>query len=244
MQKTTVLFWVFIGIFSITAIITLLGITGVLKNIKEGYLKVLFTSLIIEVVAAVLVLFNSTDILNSNEGKVNFSGLIQQAGFKESIKDTDAKIFILDKLKAHKNLKIKSKKVDSLTVLLRKLKLEISNYKTEITQLNKSFYTKASRLKGLLNEFDGFINIAYNPKDKKEVYEVLAEIFNALQKVESAEELQLEDGTLNNTVIRKMYSNFKRGYIALEEEKEAQYFYIFQSDIVQMIQAYLNIIKE
>jgi len=56
MEKHT-LFWLFIGIFAVTAIITLLGITGVLKNIKEKYLNTLFTALILEVVGAVFLLF-------------------------------------------------------------------------------------------------------------------------------------------------------------------------------------------
>ena len=55
------LFWIFIAIFSLTAIITLLGITGVIKTIKDNYLNALFTALILEVIAAVVLLFQNTD---------------------------------------------------------------------------------------------------------------------------------------------------------------------------------------
>ncbi len=51
------LFIVFVAIFVISAIITLLGITGVLK-IERRYLNTLFTSLIIGLVGAVISMFN------------------------------------------------------------------------------------------------------------------------------------------------------------------------------------------
>jgi len=60
MAKT--LFIVFISIFCISAIVTLLGIVGYV-NIKEGYLNKLFYSLIVEVIGGVIALFRS-EILN------------------------------------------------------------------------------------------------------------------------------------------------------------------------------------
>ncbi|MDB5087408.1 MAG: hypothetical protein JWR09_1402 [Mucilaginibacter sp.] len=57
-----ILFYVFISIFSATALITLLGIIGWL-NIKEGYLNKLFYSLIVEVIGGIIALFKS-EILN------------------------------------------------------------------------------------------------------------------------------------------------------------------------------------
>ena len=61
-MNTKVLFYVFIVIFSVTAVITLLGIIGYV-NIKEGYLNKLFYSLIIEVIGGIVALFK-TEILN------------------------------------------------------------------------------------------------------------------------------------------------------------------------------------
>lgn len=60
MAKT--LFYVFISIFCITALITLLGIIGYV-DIKEGYLNKLFYSLIVEVIGGIVALFRS-EILN------------------------------------------------------------------------------------------------------------------------------------------------------------------------------------
>jgi hypothetical protein len=60
-----VLFIVFISIFTITAIITLLGITNLIKGIREKYLTPLFTALILEVIASVVLLFKNQDFSNN-----------------------------------------------------------------------------------------------------------------------------------------------------------------------------------
>jgi hypothetical protein len=62
-----VLFFVFVGIFSLTAIITLLGITDHV-DIKEGYLNKLFYSLVVEVIGGIVALFKA-ELLNK-KGKV------------------------------------------------------------------------------------------------------------------------------------------------------------------------------
>ena len=70
-----ILFWIFIGIFAISAAITLLGITNVLK-IRDKYLNALFTALILEVVAVVLLLFKNSDYFNPG---ANLDQLITEA---------------------------------------------------------------------------------------------------------------------------------------------------------------------
>ena len=54
------LFFSVIGIFVATAVVTLCGVIGIL-TIQSGYLDVLFTTLVIELVAAVIGLFKATD---------------------------------------------------------------------------------------------------------------------------------------------------------------------------------------
>src|ERR1700687_962271 len=54
-----ILFAVFLLIFCATAIITLLGIVGKAK-IREGYLKALFTALILEVVGVIIAIAKTT----------------------------------------------------------------------------------------------------------------------------------------------------------------------------------------
>lgn len=241
-MEKEVLFWTFIGIFSITAIITLLGITGVLKDIKERYLNVLFTSLILEVVAAVLILFKGTDF--TSESQYNFSSLLQEAGVSEEANNKDPKAYIIQKLGESKHFDQGKKGLDSLTLLLNEAQQQLSECEGEIGQLNRSFYTKIARLKTLINHYDGFININYAEQDKIEVFTLLASIFESLQKVQSRASLYTPDNEVINQKVKSLYNNFKRSYIALEEDKQNEYYFIFQSDILQMLQAYLSIIKE
>ncbi len=64
---TNPLFIVFLSIFCITAAITLLGITNVIKGIDKKYLNALFAALILEVVASIIFMFNTQ--IGKTEGK-------------------------------------------------------------------------------------------------------------------------------------------------------------------------------
>jgi hypothetical protein len=68
MKKT--LFYTFIFIFFITAIITLAGITPAL-TVKEPYLERLFMLLIAEAIVPVIALFRKTDFFNDNENGIS-----------------------------------------------------------------------------------------------------------------------------------------------------------------------------
>lgn len=57
--QRAIIFAVFVGIFCITAVITLLGIIGKLK-IREGYLKALFSALILQVIGIIIALAKTT----------------------------------------------------------------------------------------------------------------------------------------------------------------------------------------
>lgn len=63
----TTLFVTFLAIFVATAVLTLLAIAGVV-HIDEGYLKALFASLILEIVAAMLALFRSASFFSGDDG--------------------------------------------------------------------------------------------------------------------------------------------------------------------------------
>jgi len=68
-----VLFFVFISIFVVTAIITLLGITGSgYVTIKEGYLNKLFYSLIVEVIGGIVALFKLEILKKQEKVKLRF----------------------------------------------------------------------------------------------------------------------------------------------------------------------------
>jgi len=65
-QMKTALFVLFLSILAATAIITLLGVLEVIK-IKESFLTALFTSLLIELVAAVIALFKKTSFFGDEK---------------------------------------------------------------------------------------------------------------------------------------------------------------------------------
>jgi hypothetical protein len=68
-----VLFYVFISIFVLTAIITLLGIAGSgLVTIKEGYLNKLFYSLVVEVIGGIVALFKLEILKKQGKVKLRF----------------------------------------------------------------------------------------------------------------------------------------------------------------------------
>lgn len=58
-NQRAILFAVFVCIFCVTAIITLLGITGKAK-IRDGYLKALFSALILQVIGIIIALAKTT----------------------------------------------------------------------------------------------------------------------------------------------------------------------------------------
>lgn len=234
------LFWTFIGIFSITAIITLLGITGVLKSIKERYLNVLFTSLILEVVAAVLILFKSTDFTSG----ANYSSLFEKAGIADESALADPEGYILSKLSENSKNSDAQEQRDSLSQLLAQSRKLLEDCEGEVGQLDKSFFTKMSRLRILMYDFDGFITLNYKENGKKEVYKLLASIFESLQKVPSEKDLFTPDNEVKTEELKRLYSTYKKSYISLPEEKKHEYFIIFQSDFAKMLRDYLDLIKE
>jgi hypothetical protein len=70
-MNAKVLFYLFVSIFAITAIITLLGITKVI-NIEHEFLNKLFYGLIIEVVASIVNLFTLQFLTNRNKVRFRF----------------------------------------------------------------------------------------------------------------------------------------------------------------------------
>lgn len=70
-MNAKVLFYLFVGIFAITAIITLLGIIKVI-NIEHEFLYKLFYGLIIEVVASIVNLFTLQFLKNRNKVRFRF----------------------------------------------------------------------------------------------------------------------------------------------------------------------------
>jgi hypothetical protein len=65
----TILFFIFIGIFAAAAVITLLGVAGKLQ-VRDAYLKALFSALLLGLVAAVIGLFKNFDFSEPRQGPI------------------------------------------------------------------------------------------------------------------------------------------------------------------------------
>lgn len=120
------LFIVFLLIFIATAIITLLGITNVIKNIKDKFLTALFTALILEVVASIIFMFNS-QIKNDRTFPDQFYGKTSIKKSDNYKKDSDSFLeLILKGERYDSDLKNQKSKIDSLSTALEKYTKENS----------------------------------------------------------------------------------------------------------------------
>lgn len=236
MEKT--LFILFISIFAVTAVITLLGITGVIKTIKDKYLNALFTALILEVVAAVFILFNNYDFSDS---KVDLNGIISSAGIDPPTDASLSKGFIVDGLK-------KSLQVDSLKSSLRTLTEELNLSKKEIENLEnlkategQGFYGSINFLHQKINEYKRTgngrsINITHDVESKQKVFEKILSILSDLGFVREGDGTTDLTGVIDKYAVRKKYESFKRRY-TLEEENLR---FIEEYDLTQMIRSKLR----
>lgn len=178
--QAALLFYLFIGIFSITAIITLLGITGVLKSIKDKYLNALFGALILEVVAAVILSYKQIDI---GSGSDAIEPLIELLGDEKT--DSEVKNIALLESTIKDAIQLE---VDNI-VLNEKIK-ELENILNtkgeEHSYSDKEFLMYIITLREITrNEMDGTsINLVFNRAEKKKVFDILEQVFMSLGKVD------------------------------------------------------------
>ncbi|KXX70265.1 hypothetical protein [Flammeovirga sp. SJP92] len=166
-MKADILFVVFISIFSLTAVITLLGITNVIKGIREKYLTPLFSALILEVVAAVILLFNNQDFTGENT--------IPELFYNETtVEKTDQAS--LDQ-NTFLDLIHKGEKLDSLLNLknieINKLKHEVADY-TENTQ--KDFYYYIQQIEKIRVTCNGSINLKSGKESTQKALKIVEQI--------------------------------------------------------------------
>ena len=242
-----VLFWIFVVIFSATAIITLLGITNVIE-IKGNFLNALFAALILEVVAAVIIVFQSFDF--NEEPAPDLGEIIAEANLtEEMLPRQTAEAFVLSKLKETKNLpqlnnqlQRTSQELDSLMVVLQNCEGQSQKIKEDLDELEKTFYIRIKRLRDLISKYGGVINIAFKESEKVEVYKLMIEIFTELGMVTNNTPIYKNNNPedIDYEVVKNMYRKFKRD--SGDKVKDKQYIYITEFDTILMIRKYLSII--
>ncbi|MCB0707313.1 MAG: hypothetical protein KDC34_18480 [Saprospiraceae bacterium] len=227
-MEIKVIIWSFIIIFGLSAILTLLGITGVIKSIQEKYLNALFGALILEVIAAILLVFKTYDF--SPGETLTFSGIIQEARIEHAFPDEDqCKDYVLANLRASQALDQMQAERDSLRGLNLKLLKELEGCQGDLTELDNDFYTKVSRLRKLIGEYSGSINLGYRAEEKEAVYALLEDILAILGYANGSETLAFQD-------IRNLYRKFEERNGRYEKDESI----ISEFETTLMIREYLN----
>ena len=195
------LFWIFVAIFAVTAIITLLGITGVIKTIKEKYLNTLFTALILEVIGAVILLFQQIYFKDNNgfslENITTRAGLIDRVPEGEDLDD-----FIVAQLKNSNRLPSLEALKDSLEERLFKTEASLKEKEERLAALEKGvsqiddrFYAKVTKLHDLIPKYGNTINLNwdYENGSKDEAYNLLINIFGELGMIKDIKQCYKDD---------------------------------------------------
>ncbi len=235
MEKQT-LFWLFIGIFAITAIITLLGITGVIKTIKEKYLNTLFTALILEVVGAVFLLFQGFDF---TENSADLSAIISKAGLSPPEKVELQEDFIVEKLAEIPKLKKITAENEQLKKTITEKEQEIAKIKGDAGRFDQNFYSNIIKLDDAIAAYPGkSINIGFQSEKKEAVYQLLVKIFGDLGKIRDGDPIFDVNQQVNKPLIRKVYIDFRASYgrIVLNDGKV----FLDEYDVSQLVKYFLE----
>jgi len=156
-----ILFLTFIGIFIATAIITLRGITNKI-NVKPGYLKALFTALIIELIGAVTVSYS--EFVNPQQHSIHVENGTQ------SVQLENPEQFIeIDKY--NQDINLRDNKVTTCSNNLTDKENELQKLQK---QLDSCIIPKSGILSELLEiqedirKFAPSINFSFKPHEKKD----------------------------------------------------------------------------
>jgi hypothetical protein len=244
------LFWIFIVIFSITAIVTLLGITGVIKNIKERYLNALFTALILEVVAAVVILFREVKFEEDNNNGPCLENVISRAGLSAQIPTgVDLDDFLVEQLKNGGDLTSMSALRDSLSIMLSSTQTTLEEKEAKIRELESDMdkmgqrvYAKITRLHDIIPTYGSTINLnwAYEDGSKDEVYELLIGIFGEMGLIAEAKSVYRDEAKskINYKAVQAVYINYRKSW-GFPPFPDAGV-YLDEANVVHFLQTYLK----
>ena len=248
-QEST-LFWIFVIIFSITAIITLLGITGVIKTIKERYLNALFTALILEVVGAVVLLFRQVDVNEDINNGPCLENVINRAGLAAKLPEgVDLDDFLVEQLKRGGNLASYQAMKDSLSTVLSSAQASLTEKDAKIRQLESDMnkmgqrvYAKITRLHEIIPTYGSTINLNWNFEDgsKDEVYKLLIDVFGEMGLIASSSDVYNDEAKsqIKYKAVQKVYLDYRQnwGFPAFPDNGV----YLDEASVVHFLQTYLK----
>lgn len=241
-DKLNIIFYIFIAIFSLTAIVTFLGITNIVTSIRERYLNAMFTALILEVVAAVVLTYKQIDF--SCETTQILTKLTREIDGVPDHATEEERILVLQAMvtnseHASSTANQLGAENQALEVALAQCEESKGSANDEISKLDKVFYSNVIKLRILAEKFRGrTINLKWRKEEKKEVYEVLGQIFIELGYINPDQPLS------DDYIIEKytIYAEASQWDYLLKKNEDGEYIQVLVDEYVTtlFLREYLN----
>jgi hypothetical protein len=204
MDKESALFYVVLLLFAVTGIVTILGLVQKV-SIEKKYLNALFSALILELIAAVLYMFSSTDFFsaqpNEDELTVLRSDLpqpqreITASGLVDLLAGLDAErgqFAGMDRelVSLRETLQSQVPPYDDVSLALDARIREIDELKSSLAglqaeqaaylKLRQHFLVRMAQLNSRISEMGTSINLTYRPAEKREIAGMLQSAFKQI----------------------------------------------------------------
>jgi hypothetical protein len=200
MDMKFALFAVVLVLFFATGVITLLGIIQRVQ-IERKYLNALFSAFILELTAAVLVLFSATDFFSSEpepsddqelvqlvseffpqqtlaDLKQTFTDMSEQPTLVQQNETQDSKLIELSEMLAQRDADLIAK--DNQIKWLND-ELELRKESTlRLSNLERQFLVRMSELNSRIAQWGTSINFRWQPEEKREIALMLQEAFKEI----------------------------------------------------------------
>ena len=231
-DKESILFYVVVSIFAVTAVVTILGLIQKV-SIEKQYLNKLFTALILELVATVIYMAANMDI--SSQANIQDHDPSEQS--ISQIEDSAVKQFILtlplDIQGSVTDVREKlSKKYDGFSASQVQLKLA----EEKIISLEKQsadkdgFLNKVSELENIRLKLDNTINLEHNMSRKHNVYLLIQKLLQRIGHYQGE-----NDGDAVKT--QEALKNYKMS-VGLEDDRYLMT--VTQQTIIFIVRDYAN----
>lgn len=240
LDKESILFYVVLIIFVVTAIVTILGIIQKV-SIEKKYLNGLFASLILELVAAVIFMFANMDI--SAQAAIQNSHIDESVQQVSQLKSETAAVdkFILTLPadirgtvdEVHSNLQKKYLELSDANKGLGKAQEKIVTLQQQLSE-KKGFLNKVSELENTRIKLENTINLKHETDKKIDVYLLIQKI---LQRI------GYYQGPLDGDPL-KTQDSLKNYKISVGLTDERWLTTVTQQTVIFIVRDYANILLE
>lgn len=174
-----VLFYTILSIFVATAVLTLLGISKRIE-IDEKYLNGLYKALLLELVAAVLFLFTSTDFFNQPGLHANTMDADSVAYAAKLDECSQFKSTLSSQNPSYETLLAQRDNLNSELASLQMNTARANDLKKELEKLEKSFFVKMAHLNSEIAAWGMSINFTWEPDKKRAIAHKLQDAFKEI----------------------------------------------------------------